>query len=1200
MPTSSEQHSPATFIKKLSQKGEPRSRGPVFPRSPASTQTLYLLGTLAALKALGLVLVAQAISTGIAQAVAGNFDLSHVVVEGVLGAFLRSLTAWGQQVASRRGVVGVKEELRPVVLTKALAGGNGGRGLGHLALLATRKLDDLDNYYTQYLPSLVNIAAIPLLVGARILFADWVSALIIVLTLPLVPVFMVLIGRYTQDKAEQAQRALARLSSHVLELAKGLPVLLGLGRANAQHKALDDISAQYRKRTMETLKVAFLSALALELIATISVAVVAVFIGVRLVHGQMSLEVGLLALILAPECFAPLRELGSAHHASDDGRVALEEIQDVHKAPLPAQLEASSKKPAPRPAPSSKCQPLSIQDLTVSYEGRTKAGVGPLSFTAPAGSITALDGPSGSGKSSILAALAGVLSDGASVGGTASGISAGDVAYVPQHPVFFRDTPAEELEFFVTTRGISADASKALIRQALDAAAAGHLSERRVSELSPGEMRRVAVARGFALVAAGASVVLLDEPTAHLDGISAHTIRKSIVALRGQTTVLLVSHEPLTRALADVTVPVPLSVANDDGVTHQGDAPASNLVLDPVLNLPLDAEPKVNAELGRISAAVNASGDTKKAAKNLTWRSVKWHGVSAALLGIAAAAFAVALTALSGWLIVRASEMPPILYLLAAIVGVRFFGIGRAVLKYTERLVLHNTVFAAIGLLRSALWLSLLRRAPSLRRLLEGGSVLESVIGDVDELRDLAPRVLLPPLAGLGVAVLSIGVTAWILTAGLPVVIAVVVVGMVGAPLIALAADRWATTAHVRHRALLLRDTTSFLEARADLAGNGAGAAALADVEALAKAAASAQQRTAWAEGVGQAIVVLGACLGAVFVLPAAAEAVHTGQSQAAMIAVVVLTQLALIEHFVAAISAVQLAPALKATLRKVRSQIDAVDFAMSDQAVSDAAASGSALDDRLVDKASQKFGDRQFGHSQPQVLAGVGVRLERLSAGWPLTAEGSARASHQHAPAVFSGVTAHAEPGSWLCVSGPSGSGKSTLLAVLMGFLPPLSGSVSVSGRVVWCPQEAHLFDSTLRGNLSIARPTDAAPSDAEMLMVLEEVGLSDVLATMKNGLDARIGPGGAFLSGGQRQRLAVARTLLSGGEVILLDEPTAHLDREAATALIKDLRHALRAKTVVLVSHHQDDFAAEDVELRLENGFQFQEPLAVQGQHA
>src|SRR5215217_500953 len=305
------------------------------------------------------------------------------------GEEVRPVTVWGEAVAARRAALGIKEELRAGLLDRALRNGVRGTGPadGGLAVLATRGLDALDSYYTQFLPALVNCAAIPLLVGARILFADWVSALVVVLTVPLVPLFMVLIGRYTEDNVREAQASLARLSTHMLELAKGLPVLVGLGRASAQRKALEEISEEYRSRTMGTLRTAFLSALALELIATISVAVVAVFIGVRLVHGDMPLEAGLLALILAPDCYLPLRELGTAHHASDDGRVALAETTAVTGAPEPQPLPAVR---AGRPG-----APITVTGLTVSYDGRSRPAIGPLTFTAPQSRITALDGPSG-------------------------------------------------------------------------------------------------------------------------------------------------------------------------------------------------------------------------------------------------------------------------------------------------------------------------------------------------------------------------------------------------------------------------------------------------------------------------------------------------------------------------------------------------------------------------------------------------------------------------------------------------------------------------------------------------------------------------------------------------------------------------------------------------------------------------------------
>jgi ATP-binding cassette subfamily C protein CydCD len=228
-----------------------------------------------------------------------------------------------------------------------------------------------------------------------------------------------------------------------------------------------------------------------------------------------------------------------------------------------------------------------------------------------------------------------------------------------------------------------------------------------------------------------------------------------------------------------------------------------------------------------------------------------------------------------------------------------------------------------------------------------------------------------------------------------------------------------------------------------------------------------------------------------------------------------------------------------------------------------------------------------------PRPGAAPGVELSGLAAAWP------------GGGTVFSGLSATAGPGSWLAVTGPSGSGKSTLLAVLLGFLPAAGGRAAVTGTAAWCPQEAHLFDSTLRGNLLLGLPagapvpasaSQAGPDDApdhgpvssaareaELAAALAAVGLNSPVSRLPDGLDTRIGPGGSFLSGGERQRLAVARTILTGAEVILLDEPTAHLDAEAGREMLADLRAGLRDRTVVMVTHNPADIHPDDTLLDL-----------------
>jgi ATP-binding cassette subfamily C protein CydCD len=1167
---------------------------PQFASGPSTRRALYGLGLLAALKALSLVLLGQAVASVLAGLMTQDTAWADQLGWGAAGVVLRSVTVWAQGVAARRAALGVKEELRAELLETALRNGvrSAGPSDGGLAVLATRGLDALDSYYTQYLPALVNCAAIPLLLGARILFADWVSAVVIVLTVPLVPVFMVLIGRYTEDKVRDAQAALSRLSGHMLELAKGLPVLVGLGRAAAQRRALEDISEDYRSRTMGTLRTAFLSALALELIATISVAVVAVFIGVRLVHGDMALEAGLLALILAPDCYLPLRELGTAHHASDDGRAALAETTAVLEAPEPRRLV-----PDPAPAEPGGVEAadvagtgrLTVRDLTVSYPGRQGPAVGPLSFTAPAGLVTALDGRSGAGKSTALGVLAGTVGTGGgtAVSGTVEGFAAGDVAWVPQHPVMVADTVRGEVLLYLTAGTLAAgtaatsaaagdEAPAGGVLRCLAAVGAEHLADKHPAELSPGELRRVALARGLARIEAGATVLLLDEPTAHLDRESAERVHGAIRSLRGRATVILVAHDRQTRELADRIVPLSGSRAaasaapavEISAAAYASASAADPVAADPTAAVPIAADPAASpdgggvfsVEAGTTAAGVPVAGaqpGSGHMAGMLARLLVPVRGRFAAsgFVGALAALFAVALSGLSGWLILRASEQPPIMYLLTAIVGVRFFGIGRAVLRYCERLLLHEAVFASLTKLRGGLWASLSQRALSLRRLLQGGNVLGAVIEDVDTVRDLLPRVVLPPVTAVAVAAAAAGTLGWLLPAALPAALAAALVSLVAAPAAALLADRMSAQAEQRLRSGVLRRVAAALDARAELHANGAKRPVLDGIRALDRDATAAVRRSAWAEGLGQALTVAACGAGALYSAVLAAPQVLAGSLPATTVGVVVLLQLALAEPFGAMTTAVRQFPALRAVLRRI-----------GESGVLQPGEPGANGKDTAQ---PSRPDSREFGLP--------GVELDGLSAAW--TGGG----------AVFSGLSAVAEPGRWLAVTGPSGAGKSTLLAVMLGFLPARAGRIAVTGTAAWCPQEAHLFDSTVRGNLLLGSPRQesgtgsAAETEQAMREALAAVGLTPLLARLEDGLDTRIGPGGAFLSGGERQRLAVARTLMTQADVILLDEPTAHLDAESGRALIADLRAGLASRTVVLVTHNPADISYGDALLDL-----------------
>jgi ATP-binding cassette subfamily C protein CydCD len=1185
---------------------------------------VYLLGVLAAAKAAGLVLVASALAAGIASLADGGLEPGPLLIQGAAGVVLRTLAAWGQDVTAARLVVGVKERVRHAALERivddggsaVLPAGTGGdagagtpvaAGTGALSVLLTRGLDGLDKYYTQYLPALVTCAVVPLLVGVRILAADWISAVVILLTVPLVPVFMILIGLHTQERTRDAAAALARLSDHLVELARGLPVLVGLGRAAQQTRALADIADRSSARTMATLRTAFLSSLALELISTISVAVVAVFAGVRLIHGDLGLETALLALMLAPECYTPLREVGAAHHASEDGREAGGRVRAILEAPRPRR-DTSTARAA-----------VAVSDLTARFAGAGGPLFAGLTFRLAEGRITALTGPSGSGKSTLMALLAGTTAvQGLEITGTVSGAAPGSVAWVPQHPEFLSDTVGEELALYAGLPG-----GDPALADGLAAVGGRELLDRRTGELSPGEARRVAVARALlrARHQPGVRLLLLDEPTAHVDAASTEAIRGVLCRLRGSLTVLLIAHDEQTAALADATVvlggsaafpdglpsaAVPNAVAGPGALGASGGPAASARPftsaqpfpsMQPGGTLPGSTGEGTTADdagasgAGRSGRPVSDTDAGPSAAPEAAGRLRAvlalvrpWEPrfLCAAGLGLGSSLFAVALTAVSGWLIVRAAEQPPILYLLTAIVGVRFFGIGRSLLRYCERLALHRAVFARADRVRLRVWEGLLGRSESWRTLARGSGGIESLVGDVDELRDLTPRAVLPPLTALLTGAAAILTTALLLPAALGWQLAVAAAALVGAPAAAVLADRAAGAANVVRRAESLEHTARLLRAAPDLAVNDTAGRALSRWKALDRSAARGLRRVAWAAGTGQGLVVLACTAGAIGVLTVSAGV------PAETTAVIALMQLALIEPFGAGASAVQHWGPLRAVAARLHPAL------APDSAGEDGPAPSGARPRRSGENAAARVrrrsgGDRRSaGAPDPgQPAAGPARPIRSL-------ALQDAAVGYGQGEPVVSGVSLTLEPGRWTALTGPSGSGKSTLIGALLGFLPLRSGSLLVNGgkaaagdpvlrRIAWCPQESHLFNSTLRANLQLARNDGIPIPEAELNRVMHAVGLGAFLDGLEEGLDARVGAGGTRLSGGQRQRLAVARALLTDADVLLLDEPTAHLDPAGARDLLRDLRRGLTDKAVLLVTHDSREAELCEEEVRI-----------------
>ncbi|MGN6273567.1 MAG: thiol reductant ABC exporter subunit CydC [Protaetiibacter sp.] len=1076
---------------------------------PGGARALLPVVAASVVGAIGILLIAESIARQLGALAAGA-DATVWLALGAVGVLLRAGASWAQAVLGRRAAIRAKTQLRRQLTERVAAGDAVGGGT---AVLATEGLDALDDYFGVALPAMISAVVIPVATGARVLGADLVSAIVLAVTIPLVPLFMVLIGMHTRDRVDRATDALTRLADHLVELARGLPVLVGLGRLEEQLAALDRIQSDYRRRTMLTLRTAFLSALALELIATISVAVVAVFLGIRLLSGDVSLEVAVLVLLLAPECFTALRDVGAAFHSSQDGLAALRRVRE-----LLADGRISPSLAAGAPA---------LVDVGVRYPGRSDVFAGLTVHPVP-GRITALVGASGSGKSTALAALVGALPADAALTGIATGDPA-RTAYAAQAPRFASETLRGELAL----AGAHPDAALALARDL----GLGPVVDAPLAELSPGEQRRAAVARALARVDAGAELLVLDEPTAHLDPASAARVRAAITARADRVATVLVSHDRETLALADEVVPVG-GRARDLDRLPAGDAHAAGFETRPAGAPQPDESRAVHpAE----SLAVPSAGSHPWRALRTVLAASPWRWVGASAMAALAIGLGLSLTAVSGWLIVRASELPAIMYLLVAIVGVRFFGLGRPVARYVERLFAHDAVFRATDALRLRLWRRLAAQGPAMRGLLGGGATLDVLVTEPAELREQLPRVI-PPIAAGVVAVTGVGVVTTILAPELaPAVWSTLFATIALAAVGGLLAARGAGGDRVAARSELVRRVSALGEAAGELRGGGLADAALGSVDRAGQRLARAERRTALASGVGSALALAG-CAGLAVVVPVLAPAAMPVST----VAVVSLLALALVEAVDGVAAATRRIPTLRAVLARLAPVLDA---------------------DETID------GVRRL-HAPVR-------RLELCDVGRELP--GGAR--------LFSGLRGELRPGETLRVDGPSGSGKSTLLAIIMGSTPADAGAVRADGvpvaelerdnwaqHVAWCPQEAHVFDSTVRGNLLIGRRREDAPSDEELVAVLRRAGLGELLRELPDGLSTRVGSAGRAFSGGERQRLAIARSLLSRAELLLLDEPTAHLDEPTARALMDDIRAASADRLVVLVSHRADDHESAD----------------------
>jgi thiol reductant ABC exporter CydD subunit len=512
-----------------------------------------VLGVVAAL-----LVLAQAVL--LAQVAARSFDGEslHQVLRplALLAAVVcaRAAAGWGFEVVGRRAAARILSRLRLSLVERRLRDDPAALDQAEsseLATLAVTGVDALEATFARYLPQVVLAVLVPLAVLALVASIDLTSAGIMLLTLPLVPVFMWLIGRYTEHRARERWEALAILAHHFSDVVRGLPTLRAFNRAEAQAEQIDLVSERYRVATMGTLRVAFLSGTVLELAATIGVALVAVTVGVRLTEGGIGFQAGLTVLVLAPELYLPIRNLAAQFHASADGAAVAGRLLDLSEAPAPV----SAPDPVPQfrdAVPDLRTAAIRLERVTLRYPGRPQPALDELDLELAAGETVALVGSSGAGKSTIASVLlrlaepttGRVLVNGLDLAAFPPQAWRRQLAWLPQRPSLLRASVAENVRLADPTASLERVRAAAMLAGAdgfIETLPAGY--ETLVGDggrpLSAGQVRRLALARVFLRAA---PFVVLDEPTAHLDSESAEQVATAIDSYRGRCTLLVISH----------------------------------------------------------------------------------------------------------------------------------------------------------------------------------------------------------------------------------------------------------------------------------------------------------------------------------------------------------------------------------------------------------------------------------------------------------------------------------------------------------------------------------------------------------------------------------------------------------------------------------------------------------------------------------
>ena len=1109
---------------------------------------------------------------------------------------LRSLLSWLSSVSAKTIAVQVKGRVRIMLINHLEKLGPAftqkERG-GEISATVVEGVEALDAYFSQYLPQLVLSALVPLTILVFVFPLDLLSGLVLLVTAPLIPFFMYLIGKNAQTITDRQFSTLSKLAATFLDSLHGLTTLKLFNQAQSQTEKIKETSDQYRKTTMKVLRVTFLSALALELLATLSTAIVAVEIGLRLLYFQVTLEQALFLLMIAPEFYIPLRQLGLRFHAGMEGQsaaVRIFEILDTDPIINKLSLTSSDSKFSPP------LLQLTLDKVSFSYPGENQAALNNLSLTINQGDHIALVGESGAGKSTLANLILGFFPAGKGEIRINGKLLIKDnlaewrnqIAWVPQEPALFQDTIAANIRLArpgADLGAVASAASAAHLAEFIDSLPEGYetLIGEGGARLSGGQAQRLALARAFLK---DAPILIMDEPTSQLDPVTESQLADATRNLMAGRTVITIAHRLNTIYKADRILVLQEGSIVEEG-THQELMSKNGIYTDLVraytgstnidllkesaekeiqLNhlvphspslqvspsLPLPVSPSSSLPVAHQSSPQQPTWQRLAGFLGEHWGQI----IFSVLLGVLTIGSSIGLMGTSAWLISTAALHPSIATLQVAIVGVRFFGILRGVSRYFERLVSHSVTFKILTKLRVWFYKSLVPLAPARLLNFRSGDLLSRIISDIKSLEDFYVRSAAPPLValliGLGTSLLlgRYHPTFGILLGGFFFLSGLML------PLLVRILARETGERLVSERSRLTEGLVNFIQGLPDLIVYGQSERKQNQLEEINQRCNTAQLKLARISGLNEGLMILLSNLAMWLVMIAAIPLIQDGEIAGVMLAALALLTLTSFE-------AVQPLPQAMETL-------------------SSSLKAGSRLFE-VVD-AEPVVVDPVNPASFPSPFS---LRGENLSFFYP----GSSQ------PAL-DGISFRLREGETLAIVGPSGGGKSTLTNLLLRFWEDYQGKLLLGEEKIMLSsltqevirqqisvvsQNGYLFHDTIRANIALGNP---GAGNEKIITAARKAKIHKMIHSLPDGYQTIIGERGQRLSAGERQRILIARAVLKDAAVFLLDEPTANLDPLTERDVLDTLFEILKNKTALLVTHRLVGLSRVDQILVLSRG--------------